>query len=83
MRERGSTYEKRRAGTPAKEERPGPVRMHLKARDIRCPVCSFRIMTAFEDAGRGHIKLKCQKCKKETVLDLRYFRKRKCRPHTA
>ena len=48
----------------------------LTLRDIRCPYCNFILTRVFSDAG-GHYLAKCQKCKRQIVLNLAYFRRQK------
>lgn len=48
----------------------------LAERDLRCPVCNFKIERVFSDAV-GHLRVKCPKCKGNFVLNLAYFRKMK------
>ena len=43
--------------------------VNLKLREIRCPYCKV-----FEDA-RGHQFVKCQKCKRKSVINFAYFRR--------
>lgn len=51
----------------------------LKERSIKCPECGYQIGVVFSDA-KGHISVKCQKCKTVSVLNLAYFRiQRRCR----
>ena len=45
----------------------------LTKRDILCQNCNFRISTVFADA-RGHMQVKCKKCKNEYILNFAYFR---------
>lgn len=45
----------------------------LTSRDLICPNCHFRIETIFSDI-RGHIQVKCKKCKNEYIMNLAYFR---------
>ena len=45
----------------------------LKERDLRCPICHFRIAGIFSDRI-GHIRIKCSKCKFEGIINLAYFR---------
>lgn len=45
-------------------------------RELKCPMCGFLIGTAFSDS-RGHIKMKCQKCKTISVLNFAYFCRQK------
>ena len=54
----------------------------LKERSIKCPECGYQIGVVFSDA-KGHISVKCQKCKTVSVLNLAYFRiQRRCRSKT-
>ena len=46
---------------------------HLKERDLNCPYCNAPITGVFSDA-RGHLRVKCNKCKANMVLNLAYFR---------
>lgn len=46
----------------------------LQERDIRCPICGFRIQRVYSDAT-GHLSVKCQKCKNIHILNLAYFRR--------
>ena len=48
----------------------------LTLRDIRCPYCDFIITRVFSDAS-GHYLAKCQKCKRQVVLNFAYFRRQK------
>ena len=50
----------------------------LRERSIKCPECGYQIGVVFSDA-KGHISVKCQKCKTVSVLNLAYFRKQHCR----
>ena len=45
----------------------------LTERDVLCPYCQFPADRVFSDA-RGHLRLKCPKCKGTAVLNLAYFR---------
>lgn len=45
----------------------------LTKRDLLCPNCRFRIDTLFSDV-RGHIQVKCKKCKNEYIMNVAYFR---------
>lgn len=45
-------------------------------RELKCPVCDYMIASVFSDAS-GHFKVKCQKCKTISVLNLAYFCRRK------
>lgn len=45
----------------------------LMERDVKCPYCDTIITKVFSDA-KGHFRIKCQKCKAVTVLNLTYFR---------
>lgn len=46
----------------------------LNQRDLRCPYCGYMIQSVFEDA-RGHLSVRCNKCKKMLVINLEYFRR--------
>lgn len=46
----------------------------LNQRDIRCPYCDFKIQSVFEDA-RGHLSVRCNKCKRILVINLEYFKR--------
>lgn len=48
--------------------------VNLKLRKIRCPYCNFVVGEVFEDA-RGHQFVKCQKCKRKSVINFAYFRR--------
>ena len=48
----------------------------LTERDLRCPYCHYRIGRVFSDST-GHLRVKCQKCKAVSVLNLAYFRRQK------
>ena len=50
----------------------------LRERDLLCPECKFRIQTVYSDI-QGHLRVKCPKCKKVSILNLAYFRKIKMR----
>ncbi len=41
-------------------------------RELKCPVCDFTVGVAFSDS-KGHLKIKCQKCKTISVLNFAYF----------
>ena len=48
----------------------------LNERDLRCPICGFKILTVFSDI-QGHFSIKCPKCKEENTLNAAYFRRMK------
>ena len=48
----------------------------LTLRDVRCPFCNFLVSRVFSDVG-GHYLAKCQKCKKESILNFAYFRRQR------
>lgn len=48
----------------------------LDERPLLCPYCGFRIENVFSDAT-GHFRIKCQKCKGVSVVNIAYFRKRR------
>lgn len=50
----------------------------LEKRDLRCPICGFRIEGVYSDRT-GHAEVKCRKCKFEGPLNLSYFRRQQCR----
>ncbi len=47
----------------------------LTRREIKCPVCSYRIMSAY--TTEGCVKVKCRRCKFEGIISLRWFRRQK------
>lgn len=50
----------------------------LERRDLNCPYCGFLLDRIFSDAT-GHRESKCQKCKREIIINMAYFRKVKRR----
>ena len=52
--------------------------VNLKTREIRCPYCNYVVGEVFEDA-RGHQLVKCQKCKRKSVINFAYFRRQQKR----
>lgn len=46
----------------------------LKGRDLKCPVCGFRIEEIYGITS-GIVHVKCRKCKLEEPLNLAYFRR--------
>ena len=52
----------------SREEASGLVR-----RDIKCPICGYRIMSAY--TTEGCVLARCRKCKFEGILSLRWFRR--------
>ena len=46
----------------------------LKERDLRCPLCGFKVFTVYSDI-QGHLQIKCPKCKENAVLNIAYFRR--------
>ena len=52
----------------SRDEAAGLVR-----REIKCPICGYRIMSAY--TTEGCVKAKCQRCKFEGILSLRWFRR--------
>ena len=46
----------------------------LKGRDLKCPVCGFRIEGIYGITS-GIVQVKCRKCKLEEPLNLAYFRR--------
>ena len=51
----------------------------LERRIIRCPICGFRILSAY--AREGIVEAKCQRCKFNAPISLRYFRRQKPLSH--
>lgn len=45
-------------------------------RELKCPFCGFIVGVAYSDS-KGHLKIKCQKCKTISVLNFAYFCRRK------
>jgi|GEM_PF-2576733 len=50
----------------------------LELRNVKCPICGYKILEVF---GYGHyiMKIKCQKCKFNDVVDVACFRTMKTR----
>lgn len=48
----------------------------MEKRDLKCPICGFRIEGVYADRT-GHAEVKCRKCKFEGPLNLSYFRRQK------
>lgn len=48
----------------------------LIERELRCPECGYKPGTVFSDC-RGHMTIRCRKCKTTSVLNLAYFRRKK------
>ena len=48
----------------------------LPERQLKCPYCSHYIEGVFADTT-GHVRVKCNKCKAEMVLNVAYFRRRR------
>ena len=46
----------------------------LKGRELKCPVCGFRIEEIYGITS-GIVQVKCRKCKLEEPLNLAYFRR--------
>lgn len=46
----------------------------MPERELKCPYCSHYIEGVFADTI-GHIRVKCNKCKAEMVLNVAYFRR--------
>lgn len=49
----------------------------LNGRELKCPVCGFRIEGIYGITS-GILQVKCRKCKLEEPLNLAYFRRMKC-----
>lgn len=45
----------------------------LTLRDLRCPNCRFLIDKVYSDI-KGHMQVKCPKCKNAYIMNLAYFR---------
>ena len=50
----------------------------LNGRELKCPVCGFRIEGIYGITS-GILQVKCRKCKLEEPLNLAYFRRMKHR----
>lgn len=50
----------------------------LNGRELKCPVCGFRIEGIYGITS-GILQVKCRKCKLEEPLNLAYFRRMKRR----
>ena len=48
----------------------------LSERDLKCPICDFKIQTIYSDI-KGHLRVKCPKCKEVSTLNVAYFRRMK------
>jgi DNA-directed RNA polymerase subunit RPC12/RpoP len=46
----------------------------MPERQLKCPYCSHYIEGVFADTI-GHVRVKCNKCKAEMVLNVAYFRR--------
>lgn len=46
----------------------------FEERQLACPRCGYLMGFAYSDS-KGHIKLKCQKCKSISTLNFAYFRR--------
>ncbi len=46
----------------------------LEKRVIRCPICGFRYQAIYDNA-KPLLDFRCSKCKLETPLNLKYFRR--------
>ena len=51
----------------------GAVEFNVGTQTLKCPYCDTIITKVFSDA-KGHFRIKCQKCKAVTVLNIAYFR---------
>lgn len=49
-----------------------------KQRVVRCPYCKHSAIIVFEDT-RGHVQTKCNRCKRNVVLNV--LSMRRSRPH--
>ena len=57
------TYKQRKARQSAEEAKG------LTTKDVRCPDCGHKLITAFEDC-RGHATLYCKKCHDYRTIDI-------------
>lgn len=48
----------------------------MPERQLKCPYCSHYIEGVFADTV-GHVRVKCNKCKAEMVLNVAYFRRKR------
>ena len=64
-------YEARRKAELSRQETES-----LIERELRCPECGYKAGTVFSDC-RGHMTIRCRKCKTTSVLNLAYFRRKK------
>ena len=44
----------------------------LPERKLKCPYCNHFIQSVFSDTV-GHVRVKCNKCKAEMILNVAYF----------
>ena len=51
----------------------------MERREIKCPICGFRILSAF--SREGIVIAKCQRCKFNAPISLKYFRRQKPSPY--
>lgn len=51
---------------------------NLQCRELKCPVCGFRLEEIYEISS-GYVHVKCQKCKLQEPLNLAYFRRIKAK----
>lgn len=48
----------------------------MPERQLKCPYCSHYIEGVFADTT-GHVRVKCNKCKAEMILNVAYFHRRR------
>ena len=48
----------------------------MEKRDLKCPICGFRVEGVYADRT-GHANIKCRKCKFSGPVNLAYFRRQK------
>lgn len=53
----------------AKMEQAENTSQDISYRELRCPYDGFRVGTVYADTG-GHLRAKCQKCRRETIFNL-------------
>ena len=51
----------------------------LQDRALHCPECGYVVGVVYSDST-GHIRVKCQKCKAVSILNLAYFRRQRQNP---
>lgn len=49
---------------------------NAEKRELKCPICGYRIQGLY-GLNKGHVEVKCRKCKFEGPLNLAYFRRQR------